>query len=85
MGYTLHLADKGNSLADVAREVSDGLLDEVLLVVVDLSERQDLLDTVLAELNRNREVLHVTSQTGSDFLSTSLCVQVDVSVLWKRR
>lgn len=49
------LGDESNTLLDVLLEVSQAGLDELLLVGVDLSEGQDLLNTVGAELDLGGE------------------------------
>jgi hypothetical protein len=45
------LLDKVNTLADVLLEVADADVEELLLVLGDLANRVDLLDTVRAELD----------------------------------
>jgi hypothetical protein len=51
------LLDEVNTLADVLLEVADADIKELLLVVGDLSDGVDLLNTVGAELNVGGEVL----------------------------
>ena len=49
--------DEVDTLGDRSLELSDSGLDQRLLVLCDLSDGEDLLDSVLAELDSDREEL----------------------------
>lgn len=53
--YLRVLGNKVNALLDVLLQVSKASIEELLLVSIDLANREDLLDTFRAELNARSE------------------------------
>lgn len=73
-------AGEVDTLLDVGAELLDGGGDELLLVVVHLADGEDVLDTVLAELDVDGEPLNLLAELLPDLLASGVGREVNVGL-----